>query len=93
MQDLLCCTILSAVIPIYRDNPAFGLDYKYYFKRRLLFEKDNQNNGDCTVNGRFANTFSQSARKSRQLMKGFKNEHDDTFRNRKRLQSSRRAYP
>ncbi|MBQ2883662.1 MAG: hypothetical protein IJE43_07835, partial [Alphaproteobacteria bacterium] len=61
-----------------------------YFYWSVLFEK-HQPFGDCIVNERFANTFSAilSYFERQQFMKGFNNEQfDDTFRNRKRLQSS-----
>ncbi len=38
----------------YRDNPAIGLIINKKFIGELLFEKNQQSNGECGVNGRFA---------------------------------------
>ena len=83
--------VLEYPIALWYNIPtSYGLNHFY---RRVLFEK-HQYLGDCIVNGRFANTFSAilSYVERQQFMKGSYNEQfDDTFGNRKRLQSSRRA--
>ena len=44
-------TIESENLNFHFLNPAKRLDYKYYFLRRLLFEKK-QHLGDCGIAGR-----------------------------------------